>query len=478
MKADLKNKQKGLPCHTIKFTRSNKQIKTTDMIKKINIIFLMFLFSLSACDVLDVEPYHSIPGEDAITTQADAESAITGTYAALQAAGYYGRNYLVAGDLPADNLEWTGTTAGYNQMDNNSILADNVIVEGIWASIYRLINRANHAILQIPHVDELTDDEVNGYLAELKFLRALAHFDLVRMFGPVPIRTVPATEDEDDLNVPRRPYEDVYQQVYDDLEFAGQYLRPDVERGLASQVAVKGLLARVKLYHYAITGQQGLLHDAAANASSVIDDHGLSLVAFEDLFSGNANNESILEVDFYEQSRNRLAEYFFPTSLSGRREFSPTGHLYDKYHASDVRRDASIAVDGDNYYAIKYSDIETGTDNVYILRLAEMYLIRAEAHALLGESPGTARDDVNLVLDRAGLDTIETTDPEALLDIIHETRQLEFAFEGHRWFDLARSGRAVSELDGVDDECQTLFPIPLGELLTNFHEGMYQNDCY
>ncbi len=446
--------------------------------KKTILLPLLLLFAFSACDVLDVEPYHSIPGEEAIESKADVESAITGTYSALQAAGYYGRNFLVAGDLPADNLAWTGTTAGYNQMDNNSILADNVIVEGIWADIYRMINRANHTIAQIPQVDELTGDEANAYTAELKFLRALAHFDLVRMFGPVPIRTTPATEDEGDLNVPRRPYADVFMQVHDDLDFAEAYLRTNVEQGLASKAAVQALRARVSLFEYAIHGQEGQLATAAAEATSVIEDYGLALVPFENLFADGHNSESIFEVDFYEQARNRLAEYFFPTSLSGRREFSPTETLYERYDEGDVRRDLSIAIDGDNFYAIKYDDIETGTDNVYILRLAEMYLIRAEAHALLGENLDQARDDVNVVSERAGLDPVDTTDPAELLDIIHETRQLEFAFEGHRWFDLVRSGRAVEELDGLDDECYTLFPIPLGELLTNFHEEMYQNDCY
>lgn len=446
--------------------------------KKIFLLPIMLVFVLSACDVLDVEPYHSIPGEDAIESRADVESAITGTYSALQAAGYYGRNFLVAGDLSADNLTWTGTTAGYNQMDNNSILADNVIVEGTWSAIYRMINRANHTIAKIPQVDELSDEEANAYLAELKFLRALAHFDLVRLFGPVPIRTEPATEDEDDLNVPRRPYAEVYLQVHDDLDFAETYLRTSVEQGLASRAAVQALRARVSLFEHAITGQGVQLNTAAAEATAVIEDYGLELVPFETLFADGGNSESIFEVDFYEQARNRLAEYFFPTSLSGRREFSPTETLYERYAEHDVRRDLSIALDGDNHYAIKYNDIETGTDNVYVMRLAEMYLIRAEAYALLGESLDQARADVNMVLERAGLDPIETTDPGQLLDIIHETRQKEFAFEGHRWFDLVRSGRAVEELDGLDEECYTRFPIPLGELLTNFHDEMYQNDCY
>ncbi len=439
----------------------------------------MLAFMFSACDVLDVEPYHSIPEDEAITSRADVRSAINGTYASLQSAGYYGRNYLVAGDLTADNLTWTGTTAGYNQMDNNSILADNVIVEGMWSSIYRMISRANNVIAQIPAIEELTEEEAGAFMAEAYFLRALGHFDLVRMFGPVPIRETPATPVDEELNVPREPMEKVYGQIFDDLEYAKGHIRQEVTRGLASKAAVLALQARANLYFHSITGEDNLLDDAAEAATRVIEEFGLALEpSFATLFNDTPNSESIFEVDFSEQDRNRLAEYFFPTALSGRREFSPTEKLYDLYHENDERRDASIALEADDLYGIKYSDIETGADNVYVLRLAEMYLIRAEALALQGQETGLARDDLNAVLVRAGLDPADTTDPAALLDLVHETRQLEFAFEGHRWFDLVRSGRALDELEGVNEECQTLFPIPLGELLTNFHEGMYQNDCY
>ncbi len=450
--------------------------------KKILIIPLFMFIFLAACDVLDVEPYHSIPSDQAILNKADVASAVNGVYASLQSADYYGRNYLVAGDLTADNLDWTGTTAGYNQIDNNSILADNVIVEGMWSAIYRTINRANFVLEALPEVvildDNMTDEDALYFEAELRFIRAMAHFDLARMFGPVPIRTAVATSSDEDLNVPRRPLDEVYLQVFNDLEFAENNIRENIVRGRASKAAVLALKARVSLYNYAKTENEVMLNRARDAAGSLIEHPDLLLEPdFARLFDGNPNSESIFEVNFGEQDRNRLAEYFFPTALSGRREFAPSEALYDAFPADDVRRDVSIAKDGENLYGFKYHDIETGTDNVYVLRLAEMYLIRAEANLALGET-ATVAGDINAIRERAGLQPINTTDPSVLEQEIMDMRHLEFAFEGQRWFDLVRTGKALDVLEGITQECQHLFPIPLGELLTNFHEDMYQNDCY
>ena len=451
--------------------------------KNIRIIIsaLLILF-LAGCDVLDVEPYHSIPADQAITRKADVESAINGVYSSLQAVGYYGRNYVVVGDLTADNLEWTGTTAGYNQIDNNSILADNVIVEGMWSAMYSTINRANHVLAALPQLEttnEISSAERKAFEAEMLFIRALTHFDLARLFGPVPIRNAVATADDDDLNVPRQPLGKVFESVDNDLAYAAEHIRENIVRGKASKAAAHALMARVKLYEYAKTNDSKLLEDADSLATLVLENYGLNLEPdYARLFDGNPNNESIFEVNFGEQDRNRFAEYFFPTALSGRREFSPTDDLYNAFHDDDVRRDVSIASDGDNIYGFKYHDIETGTDNVYVLRLAEMYLIRAEALTMQAKRLDEARDDINAIRERAGLEPITTTTQAQLEKEIMDMRRLEFAFEGHRWFDLVRTGKAIDVLDGITQECEYLFPIPLGELLTNFHEGMNQNDCY
>lgn len=438
--------------------------------KKIFAIVSIFSLIWVSCDVLDVNPQHSIPEDQAINSRNDALRAITGCYDALQAVGYYGRNYIVVGDLAADNLIWSGTTAGYNQIDNNSILADNTIVEGIWADIYRLLNRVNNLIVRLPDLDDISEGERNEMLAEMYFLRALAHFDLVRLFGAVPIRTQPVTINEDDLNIPRSPADDVYQQVFDDILLAEQNMNASGSfvSAKASYPAVLALKAKVNLYYYSITNNKSYLDTAIEAASNVINDFGFSLENdFAFLFSGNNNSETIFEVDFNEQDRNRMAEYFFPTNLSGRHEFTPHKLLYNAFIENDARKDASIGINQADTFALKYNDIETGTDNVYVFRLSEMYLIRAEARALKQTDVEGIQDDINTVRGRAGLNPVTTNDFTALLQHIGEQRRLEFAFEGHRWFDLVRTGRAVEVLEGVTQDYQTLFPIPLNEILAN-----------
>lgn len=438
--------------------------------KKLMYITAILAFLYASCDVLDVDPQHSISADAAINSKNDIIRAINGCYDAFQSAGYYGRNYLAVGDLAADNLVWSGTTAGYNQIDNNSILADNVIVEGIWASIYTALNRVNNVMDRLPEVEDIDQDEAQEFLAEMHFLRALAHYDLMRIFGGISIRTGAVQPTEEDLNIPRSSKEEVFRQIFDDLELAAAHIPGTIIRGKASEAAVHALKARALLhsYYFNPTQNRDSLFSAIDAASKVINNFNLSLENdYAYLFSGNINTESIFEIEFNEQDRNRLAEYFFPTAISGRYEFAPDTLLFESYQTNDVRLDASIAFAGNAPYAIKYSDIETGTDNVYVLRLAEMFLIRAEANALLVSDTDSILNDLNAIRVRAGLEPSTTTNHQALLREIEEQRRLEFAFEGHRWFDLVRTGRAVDVLEGVNNINQTVFPIPLNEILAN-----------
>ena len=437
--------------------------------------------TFTACDVLDVDPMHSMPADQAITNAQGVQRGIIGSYDAMQGVGYYGRNYVVIGDLAADNLIWSGTTAGYDQINSNNILADNVIVEGIWASIYSSLNRVNNVIVQIPGVGDMTQGQKDQALAELYFLRALHHYNLMRLFGPVPIRTQPATAEEASLNLPRSSVADVLQQVETDLAFATEHLPDNIIRGRATRPAAQALKARVSLHKYFINNNNAFLDEAVNYASAVIAHPNLQLESdFATLFMGGNNSESIFEIEFNEQDRNRYAEYFFHTSMSGRYEFSPPAEFIANFTDNDLRKDASIQMAGTNPYGNKYNDIETGTDNVYVFRLAEMHLIRAEALALL--SPAThldqIHDDINAVRERAGLVPTTVSNPNAILLEIEIQRQKEFAFEGHRWFDLVRTNRAIILLENVTHTDQTLFPIPLTELLANDNPGMGQNPGY
>lgn len=449
--------------------------------KRIVIISAFIALFLPSCEVLEVDPYHSMPADQAITDAAGVTRGILGCYDAMQGVGHYGRNYIVIGDLSADILTWTGTTAGYNQIDNNSILADNVIVEGIWASIYNGLNRINNVIAQVPSVEGMTAQQKDRALAELYFLRALHHYDLVRLFGDVPLRTEPVFADEEMLNVPRRPVAEVLVSIMTDLDFAIQHLPQDIIRGRATRPAAHALKARVSLHRYFMDGQTARLTEAKDHATAVISHPSLQLETnYAMLFSGDSNRESIFEIEFNEQDRNRYAEYFFHTSLSGRYEFAPTQTFIDSFAPDDIRRDVIIAVAAGNPFANKYNDIVAGTDNAYVFRLAEMYLIRAEAETLLEGNGAAIRSDIDAIRVRAGLSptTISDNNFQAFRLEIESQRMKEFAFEGHRWFDLVRTNRAQAVLENVSRAEQTLYPIPLNEILANDHPGMVQNPGY
>lgn len=447
--------------------------------KKLNIIPLAFLMLFSACEVLDVDPYHSMPADQAITNAAGVQRGIIGCYDALQSGAYYGLDFIAIGDLLADNLSHTGTTISYAEFNNNNLLADNGLVEGLWASMYNVLNRVNNVIERVPGISDMSESQKNEALAELRFLRALAHYDLMRCFGPVPVRIKPASGEEASLNVPRQSVDEVLQQINGDLDFAIEHMTTPIMRGRASKVAAQALKARVALHQYYITNQNSFLTTARENANTVINNYGLLLEpSYAILFTGAANKESIFEVEFNEQDWNRLAQYFFYTTISGRYEFAPTNSYLNSFSTGDMRKDAVIRHYGNFPYVYKYNDIETGTDNVYVLRLAEMYLIRAEAEIKLQGNTDQIRSDINAIRQRAGLVPITISDYDALFIEVETQRRKEFAFEGHRWFDLVRTGRAIAVLDNVTNTNQTLFPIPLNEILANDHPGMYQNPGY
>lgn len=449
--------------------------------KKIIYIPIVLIWILGACDVLDVQPYHSMPADEAITDSAQVQSAIIGCYDALQSGGYYGLDYLIWGDLPADNLKHVGITVTWSDIDNNNILADNGLVESTWVAIYRVLSRVNNTIGQIPNIDDtrLSQTGKNIALAELRFLRALAHYDLMRLFGPIPIRDRAVTNDEESLNPARNSISEVLQIVNDDLEFAMQYLPANPIRGRAARPAATALKARVALHQYFITENTNFLNLAKALATEVINHPALELETnYASLFTQEPTSESIFEVSFNEQDRNLIARYFAHTSLAGRYEFAPTDFYLNSFDPDDLRKDISIDMAGTAPYVVKFNDVASGTDPVYVLRLAEMYLIRAEAATILQDDTEEILNDINQIRVRAGLTPATMTSYTALAIEIESQRQKEFAFEGHRWFDLVRTGRAIDRLENVTSINQTLFPIPQAEIIANDNPGMYQNDGY
>jgi hypothetical protein len=438
--------------------------------------FLITLIALTSCaKVLDVDPSQYISPEEALKDKTGIQRAITGSYSVLQYVGSYGRYQVIVSDLAADNLDWIATSVDYSEIDANDINAGNTIVDGIWTANYDGINRVNNVLYKLPEIPDATAAEKALFEGEALFLRALFHFNLANFFGDVPIKTMP-TLDLSNVDQAKDTITKVYLQVIEDLKIAVEQLPATVEAGRASSFSAAALLARVYLTNFHYTGNLEMATKAIEMADKVINEGEFTMApSYADLFNGN-NTEPIFQVVFDAQNYNRLAQNFFPISLSGLYIIAPSPEFMTSFDSIDsVRFVNSALTDADNKpFCFKYRDIVTGTDRVLVLRLAEMYLIKAEALAYTNGDVDEIKTNINVIRTRAGLADTEANDIESLKLAIENERRHEFAFEGQRWQDLVRTKRAVPLL-GISEQA-TLFPIPLSEMQTN--KKMTQNDGY
>ncbi len=430
--------------------------------KKIYLVFAAtsILFFTGCEEWLDVQPTQSLSPEVAIQDKEGLINGITGCYDAMQSASYYGRSMFNMCELASDNAYNGGTIKEYGQFNNNSILADNATIEGTWSAIYRSINRVNAILAEIDRLEDLSDTEKDAFRAELYFLRGLHYFNLVRTYGDVPAK-FEATTDLTTLNTPLSSVSDILATIGADLEFAeGKIV--GTSRTRATNWAVIALQAKIGLF-------SGDYTTAISKTTQLIDDGPFELEQiFSDLYLQEVSGESIFEIDFTENDKNRLAEYYLPNQLTGRYEVAPEEGLINAFPAEDTARlNATIHYVEGTPYAGKYTDISLGGDNVYVFRLAEMYLIRAEANAMLEQNLNAVQDDINMARSRVGLDNTTAGTYEELKLAIEEERRFEFAFEGHRWYDLVRTGRAIDVLPNITSAEQYLFPIPLAETTSN-----------
>ncbi|MCK7509015.1 MAG: RagB/SusD family nutrient uptake outer membrane protein [Desulfobacterales bacterium] len=404
--------------------------------------------------MLDLQPTDSIPAELAIQNETDLKSAILGCYDAMQSDSYYGRGLLIINEIGTDNAYNGGSIIEFGQINNYNVLADNLYLDGLWTAPYIAINRCNTVIYYLDKLN-LSNDKKNTYLAEILFIRALNYYNLTRLFKDVPLKLNP-TFSESDLNIPVSAQSDIYTQILTDLNFANGKIA-NTSSYVATDLAVKTLLAKIHL-------ELGNYNNAITYADTVIASNKKLVDNYSTLFTTEGNTESIFELSYTDiiSDKNRLAEYCFPPNLKGRYEIAPETNLLNSFETNDIRKSLFL---GPIPYCNKYENITGGSDNVYIFRLAELFLLRAEARARQNGNIALIRNDINTIRNRAGLDSIFNNSYSELLIIIEQERRHEFAFEGHRWFDLVRTGRA-DEILGIPEN-KYYFPIPLSEVNTN-----------
>jgi starch-binding outer membrane protein, SusD/RagB family len=436
-----------------------------------NLAWLLVPAFLAACDSpLDTDPTASIDAETALTNARGVELALNGAYAGLRSGNIYGNVHMVYPDLYADNLDFTGTFQTDREVALRNISTSNGQVLSTWASSFNVISRANYLLEAIGNVQGLTSEQQSRFRGEALFIRALTYFDLVRLFGGVPLVLEPSRGVGPTSLVSRSTAQEVYARVIQDLEEAAPLLPNSRVQGRATRQAANALLART----YLETGQNAQARD---RATAVINSGLYTLVPnFRSIWTTKHSQESIFELHFTINTSNSLAFWYFPAALGGRLGFAPTAELFNSFEANDSGRAATIGLSGSQRYGFKYHRVANGDDNVVILRLAEMYLIRAEANARLNADAALVRADINAVRARAGVAPLgaEVSGQAALLTAILQERRWELAFEGHRFFDLRRHGVAVTRLSIPAN--RLLFPIPQSELDVN--ENLVQNPGY
>jgi tetratricopeptide (TPR) repeat protein len=463
-------------------------LNTTTMKKHIYTIAIAALLSLGACNKqLDIKPTGTIDQTLAIRTNDDVQSTLVGTYNTMGDADLYGGGVFFETDLLATQeiINWNGTFQDLTQMVNQRIVNSNAFVEDNWLAAYVVINQANNVLANLKLATD--DDEKNRWEGEAKFLRGLVYFDLVRLYGKawtdgdpgtnlgVPIVLTPTTKVDESAKVSRATVRQTYEQAIKDLTDA-KTLLPEDNSFYANKYAAQAILARLYL-------QQGDYINALAEADDVISSgvYGLN-DKYEDEFPSKSKThfdntiEDIFAIQVTQQlGTNALNTYYASSGNAGRGDIRVKDEFLAEFEPGDTRGE---------FYTItsvnRTMKFNNQYGNIHVIRLAELYLIRAEANTRLGSAVGDSPvNDINVLKVRAHLAPVAAV---TLDDILMERRH-ELAFEGGFFLHDAKRLKATADNNPLYmagtlpyNSPKLVFPIPLREILAN--PNLQQNEGY
>ncbi|QDK78293.1 RagB/SusD family nutrient uptake outer membrane protein [Spirosoma sp. KCTC 42546] len=477
--------------------------------KKKLLAILFLTATLTSCqDFLNLKPAYQISDQSFYQNQNDFETALVGVYSTFRGL-YSGSVVHYIGELTTDNTEiqWSSPSADEMQLDQNAVTATNAFTRSAWNTCLYTISQSSNILNRIDAVnfDQTTKNRIKG---EAQFLRAFSYFYLVRMFGNVPIATQtftsPAQVSAADLTL--KPKEEAYKLILADLTSAETLLPATVvtDKTKASQMTVKALLGKVYL-----TQQNYDL--AATKLKEVIDSKQYSLVPDYKTLSTNGNTnlaETLLEIDYLSGQTlgNNYSSLFtpaitsmaiFPNNSQGSGRIVPTLDVIKAYETGDARKSISVndsvtLIGGKKSYSrygLKFVDFKAvdpsdGSVSFTILRFADVLLMYAEVLNEQGKTTD-ALPYINQVRQRAKLPALADLSQADLRLAIERERRVELLYEGHRWFDLVRTGRAQTVLNAhyasqklnfsVQD-FELLFPIPQAEI--DLNPKLKQNTGY
>ncbi len=430
------------------------------------------LLASSCEDFLKQEPVNIITTETVIEDGPSALATLFGIYSRLQTAGLYGNRMIAVTGVASDELTHSGSFPSIRDFDNSALTADNAEIRQLWPAIFTGLYQTNVLLGSLEGssaLPRLTAVQRKQYIAEARALRAFLHLEGVKLFGDFPLATT--VELSKLTSISRSPRASVFSFIISELEVASTELKA-VENSKAvgpfrmTEWGAKGILARAHLYN-------GNLSAAGQVANDVITNGGYTLSPnYADAFK-TGSPEAIFTVFFSASDQNGLPFQFLPT---GRFEYAVGSGLLAAFGTTDKRR-LTLLNSGDplgRFAVDKYPDLATGASLVPVVRLAEMYLIRAEAN--LGTAQSLA--DINLLRARAGVpaSTAATT-----IDNVLAERFVELSFEGHRWNDLIRTDKIDAVMTAINPATwnpavDKLFPLPFYDL--NINKNLVQNPGY
>ena len=484
---------------------------------KYNLIAIALLgFSFSYCsDFLEQNPQTDLSENDFYKTADDIASAVNGAYSSLQESDIYG-NWYVFGEIPSDNTrnQLSGSVTTQNEFDQFYIDTQNSMIANFWKAAYKVINRTNTVLGRIDGI-EINAELANRYKLECKFIRALMYFNLVRVYGDVPL-VLKEISISESYEILREPKENVYNQIIADLKEAQglPVSYSTAEDGRATQGAAKALLADVYMTLHKYTEAETILAEIINSGRySLLENTpgSLNIDGYKNVFSPVNHNskEGIFEIQFLKGGYGEGSNYAnnFAPENSGTNVVAvggtggnniPEMDIYNAYEEGDLRRDFSMSLGYydnrknnewvESRYVCKFMDVpyqnNDASNNYPVIRYADVILMYAEA---LNQNGKTAEACKYLNMTRRrgfGYQTTETspvdlqtTDKAQFALMVEQERRVELAFENHRWFDLIRTGRAVEVMKSKGfslNETNLICPIPQKQIDVN--PKLTQND--